>query len=50
MAWLFAMPDPAAALQYLQRAALLARAVGPGGSLVAQPGENFQTVLPCGFK
>lgn len=50
MAWVCSLPDPAAALQYLQRAALLSRAAGPGGPLVAQPSENFATPLPCGFK
>lgn len=43
------MQDPAAALEYLQRAALLAKTAGPAGSLVTQPGENFATLLPCGF-
>lgn len=48
-AWLCSLPDPAAALEYLQRAALLARGPGLGGGLVSQPGECFATALPCGF-
>lgn len=49
-AWACNMPDPAAALDCLQRAALLAKAAGPAGCLVAQPGECFATPLPCGFR
>lgn len=49
VAWVCNLPDPAAALEYLQRAALLAKAAGPSGGLLAQPGENFATPLPCGF-
>ncbi|KAL4434260.1 hypothetical protein ABPG75_000701 [Micractinium tetrahymenae] len=49
VAWVCNLPDPAAALEYLQRAALLAKAAGPGGGLVGQPGECFATALPCGF-
>lgn len=47
VAWLCNLPDPVAALEYLQRVALLAR--GLVGGLVSQPGECFATPLPCGF-
>ena len=50
VAWACNMPDPAAALDYLQRAAALSKAAGPGAALVQQPGENFGTALPCGFR
>lgn len=44
------MPDPAAALSYLQRSAPAAKAAGAGGMLASQAGPNFATVLPCGFR
>lgn len=50
LAWACSLPDPAAALDCIQRAALLAKAAGPGGTLVGQPGECFATTLPCGFR
>lgn len=50
LAWACNLPDPAAALEYLQRAMLMAKVAGPGGMLVGQPGENFGAVLPCGFR
>ena len=49
MAWACNLPNPTAAFENLQRAALLAKAAGPAGPLVQQQGENFATVLPCGF-
>lgn len=49
VAWVCNLLDPAAALEYLQRVAMLAKAAGPGGGLVSQPGECFATPLPCGF-
>ncbi|KAI3438935.1 hypothetical protein D9Q98_001349 [Chlorella vulgaris] len=49
VAWACNMPDPAAALDFLQRAAVALKAAGPAGPLLQQPGENFCTPLPCGF-
>lgn len=49
LAWACSLPDPAAAIEYLQRAALLSKAAG-AGALVGQPGENCGSVLPCGFR
>lgn len=49
LAWACSLPDPAAAIEYLQRAALLGKAAG-AGALVGQPGENCGSVLPCGFR
>jgi hypothetical protein len=50
VAWACNMPDPAAALDFLQRAAVALKAAGPAGPLLQQPGENFCTPLPCGFR
>ena len=49
LAWACSLPDPAAAIEYLQRAALLGKAAG-AGALVGQPAENCGSVLPCGFR
>ncbi|PRW59281.1 hypothetical protein C2E21_2538 [Chlorella sorokiniana] len=49
LAWACSLPDPVGALDCIQRAALQAKAAGPGGTLVGQPGECFATTLPCGF-
>jgi hypothetical protein len=44
------MPDPAAVLDYLQRATVPGKAAGSAAAMLQQPGENFGTVLPCGFR